>query len=109
MDSWTPDLRCIYAEIAQADAVLTVSAVDYTISAIDRSNGVAALGLVETLRPQATILAADLIALGLTADALDGAGLNVSGRDWTVSAHEPLPSPRGEDDGELLLLLAQTT
>jgi hypothetical protein len=102
----TDDLRMIYAEFG-APAVLSIAGNDYQVAAIDRSTG-AAVGAdlaVQTTEPAASILAADLAALGLVRADLDDAMLTLNGADWRISSVRPLPSPAGEADGEYLLLL----
>ena len=110
MPDWTAGVfRPLYAEFGVTATLLAVGspADDHDISAIDRTAGVTlALGVdVETVRPSATIIAADLAALGLTADDLDDAIIRMNSVDWRIQSVQPLPSTNGEADGEYLLML----
>lgn len=99
-----------------ADANLAVSAtlslgspaVEHTIAAIDRTDGVAVeLGgvEVETVRPAAAVRAVDLDGLGILPGDLDGGTITLNGVEWRIAAVQPSPLPQGEGAGECLLLL----
>lgn len=64
---------------------------------------------VETARPLATIMAQSLIDLGLSIDDLnlnpDECFLNMNGKSRIITSAKPLPSPAGEDDGQVVLFL----
>lgn len=100
-----------YAEFGSA-VTLTVGVTSYTalpsgapLKAVDHTSGVAVLDGVQTVDPQAEILAADLAALGVTAAQLVDATLVLNGVTWRISSVQPLPTTSGEADGEYLLLL----
>jgi hypothetical protein len=78
-----------------------------TVTVINLTKGVevSAAGALNTIRPAADIRVPELISSGITRSQLRGAVLSISGKDWSVRDHESRPSPRGEDDGEIRLLL----
>lgn len=93
-------------------AILTVGGVDYpndgsTLKMLDKTSGISLPGSIEleTIRPAAVALVADLLHLGLTLDSLDGANLQLNNRTWYISSHKAQSSPEGEDDGEVYLYL----
>lgn len=60
---------------------------------------------VQTVRPAAVIRMVDIAALSyVPADFID-ATLVLNGVNWQVKSYFPKPSPNGEADGELYLLL----
>lgn len=96
--------RPVYDEWGAA-AVLTVAAQEYGVTAIDRGEGLSAGGgpLVQTTSLAASVIEADIIALGLTRDDLDGAGLVLNGAAFTVTSVKRDPTTGGA--GELYLYL----
>lgn len=80
----------------------------FDITAIDRTSGVEVadntIG-ISTIRPAADVLFADLDALGITADDLDGAALTLNGTRWRVQGVMEKPTPFGAGDGMVTLLL----
>lgn len=88
-------------------ATLTVDTVPFEITALDMTAGVGLSGPVEveTVRPSARIRAVDLADLGLVVGQLDDAAIELNGKSWTIIAHRMLPSPSGEADGEVALML----
>lgn len=77
------------------------------VTAIDKTVGVVVSQGVDlqTDSPAATIRAAELIAAGIGLENLDGRTLTLNGVDWRISSHHLNPSPRGESDGEVYLIL----
>lgn len=95
------------------DALITTSSGNLFVTVLDRTAGVSEkLGhgmVVETVSPMCRVrmpeLASGLAALNATLTALDMASVIFSNRSWRVRSYEPKPSPNGEDDGELELIL----
>lgn len=93
---------------------LTVGATVYPLSGtlrfLDKTAGLQLPGTleVETVQPVAMGRVKDIVALGLTLDDLDDATLLMNGKTWLVKSHRPMPSPGGEADGEVALLLEAT-
>jgi len=112
VDDWSDILLgpC-YDEFARP-AVLTLVAGAFDIAAIDDTAGVLlpAGGIgIETLSPVARVRAADLLGLGVTMAQLDNQALALNGKNWTITAHRMKPSPSGESDGEVILLLERAS
>jgi hypothetical protein len=84
------------------------------IRAIELSEGVDLGGpvAVETMRPMASIMAQSLIGLGLSIDDInnnaDECILTMNNKARNITSAKPLPSPAGEDDGEIVLFLEMT-
>jgi hypothetical protein len=74
---------------------------------LDKTAGLSLPGVpqVETIEPAAVARVADIIALGLTLSQLDQTSLNMNEKDWLISSFKPMPSPKGENDGEVYLYL----
>jgi hypothetical protein len=82
--------------------------IDCTV--IDRTSGVTVFegrAAVETVRPAADIRVQELIDGGLSRNGLAGASVTFNSRTWRVKATLPVPSPLGEDDGILRLILIE--
>lgn len=77
--------------------------------ALDKTTGVALAqqgGIVlETVTPIAELMVADLVALGLSRNQVDGATITLNGRTWGVISHKMNPSHSGELDGTIYLEL----
>ncbi len=102
--------RVLYApayRILGVQSVLNVEGTDYPVKARDLTAGFVLPGAVETETelPMASFRAADIAALGLTADQLDGGTLLMNSVLWRIPSHRILPSPNGDGDGEVYLIL----
>lgn len=111
--TWTEtNLDPIYAVLG-VDVTLTPPAGSATgLVAMDKSAGEAIErgdGAFPVLVPAARLRMAELIAAGLTRENLDEGVLVMNGKTWTIESHQPLPSPLGEDDGEVVLVLTRVT
>ena len=107
MDAWSDSLLgpC-YDEFARP-AVLTLAVGVFDIAAIDDTAGVLLPGPIgiESLHPAAAVRSVDLAALGITVAQLDNQALALNGKSWKIIAHRMKPSPAGEADGEVILIL----
>ncbi len=79
----------------------------FDIVAIDNTDGVAVGNSVDvqTVLPAAVVLMPDLAAQGVAPGELDDGLITLNGKTWTIDAHRARPSPNGEADGELYLIL----
>lgn len=80
------------------------------IIGLDKSGGVeVASNSVEvpTVKPACIIRMADLIELDLAPEDLIEATLSLNGVSWRVVSYFPKPSPLGERDGELYIILSE--
>lgn len=112
--------KVLYAPIYKSfgvDAVIRSAFFDeFTIRAIDLTSGVEVSGSsdvrktgvgVMTILPIASIIMADLTALGLTRENLEGAVLDLNSKLWRIKSTMLKPSLYGEAAGELYLHLEE--
>lgn len=96
----------VSATLVIADGEPTV-----TVKVNDLTRGVEipdpAIPGVKTIKPVARMMRSDLVALDLCPNDLDGGLLVFNGKTWKISAWGPRPSPNGEADGELELILIE--
>ncbi|RUW73683.1 hypothetical protein [Mesorhizobium sp. M2A.F.Ca.ET.067.02.1.1] len=76
---------------------------------IDETAGVEVLdhASIATVLPAAAVRAAQLADRSVSAADLHGAALTLNGKSWTVNRHSYRPTPNGEAQGEILLLLEE--
>jgi hypothetical protein len=80
--------------------------------ALDKTSGVEVTDNtidVSTIRPACSIRMADLVALEKAPEDLMEAVLEMNGVSWEVKSYFPRPSPAGERDGELYLILMESS
>lgn len=79
------------------------------VRAIDKTAGIAIGGAVDvqSIVPAASVRMSDLAAGGVRLDDLDESLLGLNGLTWRVRSHMPRPSPAGQADGEVYLLLSE--
>jgi hypothetical protein len=93
-------------------AVLTpigVTTGPLTLSAIFDNRPMADPGNIDvgTIRPVAAVRMSEIVAGGLSLADLAQAGLVLNGRSWRVESAAPDPTPRGEGQGEVMLILIE--
>ena len=102
----------VYATLG-VEATLTLDATDaepVTLTVLDKTAGVE-LGdkiTISTILPAATVRVSELASNGVSIASLRLAMITFGGKDWAVMRHEYRPSPNGEVDGEILLVLEAT-
>ena len=62
---------------------------------------------VKSIQPAAVVLATSIAENGLTRGDLEGATLELAAKFWRVKATMPKPSPVGEAQGEIYLILEE--
>lgn len=72
-----------------------------TGSGLKRTGGV----VVDTLTPAAVVRMSELSAKSILKERLIDSVLDMNGGAWKITSIQPMPTPRGENDGELLLVL----
>lgn len=108
--SFTEELyRPLYAELGVPLILELASGTTYTelpdgspLLALDHSQPVELVGsgaTIDTMKPVAEIMAADLVLLGIARKDLEDALVTLNGRTWHVIATIPKPSSFGLDDG----------
>lgn len=101
----------IYA-IQGVPAILHVGASHYPLTVLDKSGGAdltfgGGAGAVQALVPSAVVRVAEIRAYGIEANDLDGATITFNEFSWKVDSHKLRPSPKGERDGEVYLILVE--
>lgn len=79
-----------------------------SLTALDKTAGIDVGGgdvQVQTIAPAAVLRVAELTARGVALDDLIKAKLLMNGNEWRVNSHRPKPSPKGQRDGEVYLIL----
>lgn len=93
------------------EAILTIAcgSPPVTLSAIDETAGVEVLEgpSISTIRPAATVRSTELAEKGIVVSDLPGSALTLNGKDWTVVSHHYLPTPKGEVQAQVRLMLEQ--
>ena len=119
------DYRAIlYDPIYSAQGVpavltLTTGEVIDSLTALDKTAGVDTTTAffhahrlkpeVQTIKPGACLRVGELTDNGVSVDQLPNARLQMNGFVWNVTSYRMRPSPQGELDGEVLLILAGKT
>lgn len=80
------------------------------VTVMDKTSGLAALLAdnsitVQTIRALAAVRVTELTATGVARDDLKGATIIFNSSTWTIHSTRAAPSPTGEGEGELYLLL----
>ncbi|RWD05497.1 MAG: hypothetical protein EOS57_25650 [Mesorhizobium sp.] len=80
------------------------------LSAIDETAGVEVLEgpSIATIRPAATVRTSELAEKGIAVADLANAALTLNGKDWTVISHHYLPTPKGEVQAQIRLILEES-
>ncbi len=80
------------------------------VTAIDKTSGIEVAGGgafdVITIKPAAAVRMRELATLGVALVDLDDSTLSLNGRLWRVRSHMLKPSPNGELEGEVFLILS---
>jgi hypothetical protein len=109
--SWTDQLLApIYSTLGVTISFALSDNTLFDIVGIDKSGGVEVAGSsvdVPTVRPACVVRMADLIELGKAPEDLIEAILSLNGVAWRVVTYFPKPSPLGEADGELYIILEE--
>ena len=97
-------------DVLGVPATLTLDVSDaepVTLTVLDKTAGVEVGDkiTVSTILPAAMVRVSELTAAGVSASDLRGATITFNGKSWSIMRHEYRPSPNGEADGELLLIL----
>jgi hypothetical protein len=106
---WRAHYDAIYGALG-VDAVLTLAdtaATEIELTAVDKTFGIEVLSGpgVATILPAADLRVYELDEADVAVASLDGAAIAFNGRSWRIASHEMRPSPAGEDEGEVRLIL----
>lgn len=110
--TWSETLYApVYAAFGvTAEITLSGGSIVYEIVALDKTAGVEVqLQGVETtsVQPAVVVRMTDLTELELTPADLRNAEIVINDGTWQVISYYPRPSPMGEGDGELYIILTQ--
>lgn len=105
---WTSLLYGPVYSVIGVTATLTLNdtaATEISLTAIDKTSGVEIGGNVEvqTIVPAAIVRASELASISLAT--LEDGTLVMNSKTWTIKSHMLKPSPKGEGDGEVFLIL----
>jgi len=114
MVDWIVMLDPIYDVIGVEAQIVTAPGVPLeTVTVIDKTDGIDAALVggdisVQSIVPAAAVRVRELAEKDIDlADLLDGA-ITFNGATWTIKSHRPKPTPGGEADGELYLILEKS-
>ena len=80
----------------------------FGVTVLDKTSGIDigdSTAQVQTIKPAAVVRVAELRAAGIVAEYLPKASITFSGFQWKITSTRLRPSPNGENDGELFLIL----
>jgi hypothetical protein len=86
------------------------SVTPHSVTVIDKTQGVEVVAGdsdMQTIRPAARVRMQNITAAGLTRAMLRRASFVMNGKNWRIESSQPLASPNGENEGELMLLLVE--
>lgn len=109
--NWRVHYDAIYTALgveAELTPVGTGIPVD-TITVIDKTAGVETGDgvTVSSVKPAAAVRYYELTAAGVARDQLNGSTISFNGGTWQIRSSLPKPSPVGETEGELYLILTE--
>ncbi len=79
-----------------------------TVTVVDKTLGVSipdARTQIETIRPTTKVRARELETAGIAVSDLPEGSITFNGAIWRIKSYRPIPSPEGEADGEIELIL----
>ena len=98
----------IYADHGVPATLESAAGDSASIVAVDKTAGLPitdARTMVDTIRPVARIRARELEATGIAVTDLTEGHLTLNDQTWRILSYRPRPSPLGEADGEIDLIL----
>lgn len=100
------DIHGVPAQLILSDGTPfdSLVAIDKT-SGIDTSFG-GDVGNVQTIQPAAVLRVQEMLTRGLRPEETPEATLTLNGSKWRVVSYKARPTPNGESDGEVYLILA---
>ena len=111
MINWQTTLIDPIYSIIGVEAVLTPSSNDVpvTVTVIDKTAGVEVADepMVSSIKPAADVRASDLASNGITREDLHEGTVTFNGATWNIVATLPRPTPGGEAQGEVRLILTE--
>jgi hypothetical protein len=98
----------IYNTLGVSATIASAGGQSATVTAMDKTSGVSIPDprtQIETVRPVARVRARELEQAGVLVSDLPEGSILINGQTWRIKTYQPLPSPGGEADGEIMLIL----
>lgn len=97
----------IYDTIGVSAELTTSAGTAATVTVIDKTTGIAIAdkALIETVSPVAMVRAVELTTADIAREQLKDGTITFNGASWRIKSTRPKPSPKGEADGEMMLIL----
>jgi hypothetical protein len=108
MIDWQTHYDPIYNTLGVPAELASAGGQSATITAVDRTSGVSIPDprtQIETVRPVARVRARELEQSGIPVADLPEGQITFNGQTWRIKTYQPMPSPAGEADGEIMLIL----
>jgi hypothetical protein len=111
MSLWDDHYDALYAQFGQA-ATLFMDGFEVSVTAIAKIAGASidppgTAVEVQTIRPAADVRMSELAGNGIERADLKGGTIEVAGATWRIETTLPRPSPEGEANGEVRLVLIE--
>lgn len=101
----------IYARLGVAATLTPVEpGLSVSLTVVDKTAGIeVTLGdaAIQSVKPAAAVRMVELADNDLEPEDVDGGTIAFNGKTWTVQGFMLKPSPKGENDGEVLLFLSE--
>jgi hypothetical protein len=108
MIDWQTHYDPIYNTLGVPATLASAGGQSATVTAVDRTSGVSIPDprtQIETVRPVARVRARELEQAGILVSDLPEGNITFNGQAWRIKTYQPMPSPAGEADGEIMLIL----
>jgi hypothetical protein len=108
MIDWQTHYDPIYNTLGVPATIASAGGQSATLTAIDKTSGVSIPDprtQIETVRPVARVRARELGQVGILVSDLTEGQITFNGQTWRIKTYQPMPSPGGEADGEIMLIL----
>jgi hypothetical protein len=108
MIDWQTHYDPIYNTLGVPAEIASSGGQSATVTAVDRTSGISIPDprtQIETVRPVARVRARELEQVGIPVADLPEGQITLNGQAWRIKTYQPMPSPAGEADGEIMLIL----
>lgn len=98
----------IYSVLGVSASVSSAGGQSATVTAVDKTAGILipdARTQIDTIRPVAMVRTRELEGAGILVADLPEGSITLNGGTWRIKSYQPRPSPLGELDGEIMLIL----
>ncbi len=98
----------IYSVLGVSATVASAGGQSATVTAVDKTAGILipdARTQIDTIRPVALVRTRELQTASILVSDLPEGTITLNGATWRIKSYQPRPSPLGELDGEIMLIL----